>query len=280
MQSAGKRTIHIARLAICGLACVVLSGCFFVPGRFMSELDIRRDGRFTYSYVGEVVFMFPPEENLTEVSWDGSMSKCFIDETGDRRPCLPAEVAIQRDAYENNAKRSREAGDDLAKLIGFNPVDTKANEILAADLMQYPGWKQVAYVGKGTFHVEYEMSGMLDRDFAFPVVPQVQMAMPFVNVARSKAGVVNISTAGLASQQLRRLLEGQTPKVDQDDPYYVSMQSALFRTKGIFMVITDAEITSTDGKLSQSGGLQRVEWIIDGKSKNAPQVQLQLDRKL
>lgn len=280
MHTAGKGAIRVVRLAACGLACVLLSGCFFIPGRFQSELDIRRDGRFTYRYVGEVVFMFPPEENLTEASWDGSMAECFIDETGDHRPCLPAEVAIQRDAYENNAKRSREAGDDLAKLIGFNPVDTKANEILAADLMQYPGWKRVSYVGRGTFQVEYEMSGMLDRDFAFPVVPQVQMAMPFVNVARSKAGVVNISTAGLASQQLRRLLEGQTPKVDQDDPYYVSMQSALFRTNGFFMVITDAEITSTDGKLSHSGGLQRVEWIINGKSKNAPQVQLQLDRKL
>lgn len=280
MQSAGKRTIHIARLAICGLACVALSGCFFIPGRFMSELDIRRDGRFTYSYVGEVVFMFPPEENLTDASWDSSLAECVIDETGDRRPCLPAEIAVQRDAYENNAKRSRDAGDDLAKLIGFNPIDAKANEILAADLMQYPGWKRVSYLGKGTFQIEYEMSGTLDRDFAFPIIPQVQMAMPFVNIARSKAGVVNISTAGLASQQLRRLLEGQTPKVDQDDPNYMSMQSALFRTNGIFMVITDAEITSTDGKLSQSGGLQRVEWIIDSKSKTPPQVQLQLDRKI
>jgi hypothetical protein len=53
---------------LCSPVCALLTGCFFSPGRFVSELDIRRDGRFTYSYVGEIIFLSPPQAKLTEVS--------------------------------------------------------------------------------------------------------------------------------------------------------------------------------------------------------------------
>jgi hypothetical protein len=207
------------------------------------------------------------------------MAECFAEGTGDERPCTVAETAMRKQLYENKAKQDREAGEDVAALIGFNPIDVDSNKKLATELMQYPGWKQVTYLGKGAFHVEYEMSGTLDRDFAFPVIPQVQMAMPFVNTASTKAGVVNISAAGLTSQQLRKLMVGQTPQMDQDDPHYLSLQSTLFRANGTFTVLTDAEITMADGKRSQSAGLQRLEWIIDGKASDAPKIQLRLDPK-
>lgn len=268
---------HVARLAFGAIACALLTGCFFTPGRFQSELDIRRDGRFIYSYVGEIVFMVPEDHAAT--AWNDGMAECLGQENGELRPCTEAEIASKRRSYEAVAKQGQEAGDDFRQLFGFNPLDTKANEQLAADLMEYPGWKRVTYTGKGTFQVEYELRGTLDRDFAFPVIPQVQMAMPFVNVTRSKADVVDISAAGLASQQLRRLMVGQAPKVDQDDPYYLSLQSKLFRSNGTFMVTTDAEITSTDGKQSRSEGLRRVEWTIDAKTSDAPQLQLRLDPK-
>jgi hypothetical protein len=257
------------------LLCLALTGCFFVPGKFQSTLDIRRDGRFTYSYVGEVLFLIP-EEQVAPV-WNDGMASCFGEESSAPRRCTEAELADKRQAYETEAKQGQEAGEDIARLIGYNPVDVKANEQLAADLMQYPGWKRVTYAGKGIFQVEYELSGNLDRDFAFPVISQVQTAMPFVNVARTKAGFVNISAAGLASQQLRKLIVGRAPKADRDDPYHLSLQSTLFRANGIFTVKTDAEITSTDGQKSQYGGLQQVEWMIDSKASDAPQIQLRLD---
>jgi hypothetical protein len=275
LRVARKSVFHVARLAIIAVACALLAGCFFTPGRFQSELDIRRDGRFTYSYVGEIVFLMPEEQ--AGPAWNDGMAECFGGENSEPRPCTEPEIASKRQSYEMKEKRDQEAAEDFSQLFGYNPVDVKANERLAAELMEYPGWKRATYVGNATFQVEYEVSGTLDRDFAFPVIPQVQLAMPFVNVARSKSGVVDMSAAGLASQQLRRLMVGKTPKADQDDPYYVSLQSKLFRSNGTFTLTTDAEITSTNGMHSRSEGLQRAVWNIDAKTSDAPQIQLRLD---
>ena len=46
-----KRTIAAAALLTLGLA---LSACLLTPGRFTSALDLRKDGRFTFTYTGEI----------------------------------------------------------------------------------------------------------------------------------------------------------------------------------------------------------------------------------
>lgn len=275
LQVTRKKIVHVVRWGLSGLACIFLMGCFFTPGRFQSELDIRRDGRFTYSYVGEIVFLIP--EQYAPPPWSDAMAVCFGEQNGGQRPCTQPEITNKRQAYEEEAQREQEAGEDVSRLIGFNPLEVKANVKLAADLEQYPGWKRVTYLGKSTFEVDYKLSGTLDRDFVFPVIPQAQMAMPFVNVARSSKGAVSISAAGLASQQLRKLIIGQTPKADRDDPYYLSQQSILSRANGTFTVITDSTIVSADSAKSQSGALQRIQWIIDGNTSETPQIELRLE---
>jgi hypothetical protein len=266
---------HIIQLAFCAIACALLTGCFFVPGHFQSELEIRRDGRFSFAYTGEVIFLFPSQS--AEGAWDNEMAKCFTETHYEARACSAAEIASERDAFEAERRRKKRDGEDFARLIGYNPLDAKANERLAADLMLYPEWKKVEYLGEGRFYVEYGLAGMLDRDFAFPVVPQIQLAMPFVNVARDRAGIVNVSAAGLSSQQLRRLIIGQTPRQDIDDPIFAAVQSNLRHTSGKFSIITDAKITSTNGKLSESKGLQHIEWAVDGQTKETPKIQLAIE---
>ena len=46
-----RRTCAV--LTALGLA-LVLAGCMFAPGKFVSELDLRKDGGFTFHYQGEL----------------------------------------------------------------------------------------------------------------------------------------------------------------------------------------------------------------------------------
>jgi hypothetical protein len=271
------------RISLACSFCLALTGCFFVPGSFRSTLDIRRDGHFTYTYKGTVAFLLPGGEQVPDEPWSDSMAQCQVTGTNKVRPCNPDEIASKKSAYEAQKGRDREAAEDLAQVIGFNPIDPKANERFAKELTKYPGWKKVEYLGSGQFDIDYHLSGTLDRDFAFPVVPQVQTTMPFVLVARNKAAIVNLTAAGLASQQMRRtmrkILYGQLqlgPNRD-DDGAFVETERLLNKTNGVFVVTTDAKVGETNGKQSIADGVNRVEWAIDGKTSEAPELQLLLD---
>lgn len=36
---------------------MIVTGCMLVPGKFASELELHRDGRFTYRYDGEIYLL-------------------------------------------------------------------------------------------------------------------------------------------------------------------------------------------------------------------------------
>ena len=44
------------RLTALAAATLTLGSCFFAPGKFSSTMELRRDGRFSFSYTGEVLF--------------------------------------------------------------------------------------------------------------------------------------------------------------------------------------------------------------------------------
>jgi hypothetical protein len=66
---------------------VLLTGCFFIPGKFVSNMDLRRDGGFTFAYKGEVVFQMPNEKMLgagggvasaeLPKTWNDKMAVCW-----------------------------------------------------------------------------------------------------------------------------------------------------------------------------------------------------------
>lgn len=279
MDNMGNAPRFLARLLLAGLTCLALTGCFFLPGQFQSSLDIRRDGQFTYRYTGEILFLFP--ERPEEAAWTDSMANCGASSTdapAPARPCSKEEVAAQKAAYEASRKRDRDAGEDIAQLIGYNPVDAEGNKRLAAELMQYPGWNDVRYLGKGKFYVDYQMAGKLDREFAFPVIPQVQTAMPFVNIAPDRSGKILVTSAGLASQQFRKMLIGQMSRSDGGDPMTHETQALLNLSKGMFTVTTDAIILESNGLESGATEGRRVAWNIDGATSEMPKLRLALDR--
>ncbi len=45
---------RIAALFLLAGSAALLSSCFIAPGRFVSALDIRDDGHFTFTYNGEI----------------------------------------------------------------------------------------------------------------------------------------------------------------------------------------------------------------------------------
>ena len=61
---------------------VMLSGCFLTPGEFVSSMDLRRDGSFTFAYKGEMIFQSPDDVvngNKALAVWNEKGAKCSKD---------------------------------------------------------------------------------------------------------------------------------------------------------------------------------------------------------
>jgi hypothetical protein len=65
----------------------LLSGCLFIPGKFESVMDMRRNGNFTFAYKGELVFQLPDEKMFNDKVdskpklWNDKMAVCWSDDT-------------------------------------------------------------------------------------------------------------------------------------------------------------------------------------------------------
>ena len=68
---------HWARLFALG-AALLLTGCLWTPGKFTSELLVRKNGTFVLDYRGEILLQRPDEKAKAE-PWADSMARCFED---------------------------------------------------------------------------------------------------------------------------------------------------------------------------------------------------------
>ena len=91
-----KRVIAIA-------APLLLTGCLWGPGKFASDLTLRKDGSFVLDYRGELVLQVPDDQNTQP--WTNAKAKCE-DDKGKPRPCAAAEIADQKTAYEKKLQDS------------------------------------------------------------------------------------------------------------------------------------------------------------------------------
>jgi hypothetical protein len=64
-------------------APLLLTGCLWGPGKFASDLALRKDGGFVLDYRGEIVIETADE--MSKPAWQPSMAKCVSDE-GKNRP--------------------------------------------------------------------------------------------------------------------------------------------------------------------------------------------------
>jgi len=267
--------ITAATLATC------LSACLLAPGRFTSELDIRKSGDFTFSYNGELIFLPLTEKQKGEEKFE---PKACYDDDSEERDCTSDELAEQKSEWEgeqaSRAERDkREAESAKAFMGGIDPSDPKSAEELAGRLRRQAGWNKVEYRGNGVFDVEYAIASKLDHDFVFPTLEGFSMANTFVQVSRRSDGTVRIdapgfgqasSPMGLGGMMQSAMSEGAGGSENGEKPVM----------DGHFTIRTDATILANntdEGPTADPAG-HRLDWKVSPRTTAAPTALLRLSK--
>jgi hypothetical protein len=267
-----------------GLAAL-LAGCFFAPGKFTSQLDLRKNGGFTFAYQGEITML--ALSKLADMSRDSEEFKpdtCYDDDFKER-DCTKDELDEQRQTWEAG-KESRKAEDAKnmramqAMLGGVDPSDPKAAQELAARLMRQKGWNSVRYEGNGLYMVDFSVTGRMDHDFVFPVVEGFPMANSFVTATVRDGNAVRIEAPGFTGQSLGGMPlaalmqaagQGKDAPVDANEP-------PAPKVDGTFSIVTDGTIlaNNTDEGPKAAATGQQLSWTINARTTTAPVALIQL----
>jgi hypothetical protein len=255
---------HWTKRLLALAAPLLLTGCLWGPGKFGSDLALRKDGGFVLDYRGEIVIETADE--LSKPPWQPSMAKCASDE-GKDRPCSASEIAEQKEAYD----KKREEDAQTAKAFGLPGTDEESNRAFAAKLMKYAGWRSVAYRGKGVFDVDYHLEGRLTQDFVFPLMPDNNLVIPFIALRRRADGAVLVTAPALTGGMnmfgsVAQQMGGDTKSAPPS------------RAQGRFTIHTDGEIAtnnSEDGAAADPLG-QQVHWDIAPGTDKVPEALIRL----
>ena len=276
--------------AFAAAAPLFLASCLWSPGRFTSDLAVRKNGTFTLDYRGEILLRLPDDSEKAAEPWADSMAVCYEDgRTGtdaassaasddeDIRTCTSAEIADLKAEYEKTAAergtKKRKEAEDMAKLFGIPGSDDESNRRFAANLMKYKGWRTVRYKGTGLFDVDYHFEGRTDQDFAFPLMPDSDLMIPFITIRRRADGTVLVSapalTGGTGPFGARAKAMGLP---DQGGSGPVS------KAEGRFTIVTDGEVltnNSEDGPSPHPNGRQ-VHWDVGPVASKVPEMLIRL----
>ena len=293
-------------------ASTMLSGCFLDPGKFGADVDIRKAGDFTVAYKGEIIFQMPDDimgSKMKPKVWDDAFATCYAsgrtmtdeyasaemhesaikgaeegsidgqDDDSREVACSAKQVAELRKTYEKEkaeaaAKKAEEA-DKMAQMFGFSGNGDEANQKFAAALMKYDGWKNVTYLGKGKFDVDYRYSGKLTHDYVFPIFPKMDMIFPFIMVRKRADGAVTVTAPSLIGGGMKALA-GRAKMLGDLSASKDMPESP--QTSGMFTVTTDGEILSNnseDGPTSDPKG-KKLVWDVNPMTDRLPEVLIKI----
>lgn len=274
---------------LCAGMALLLTGCFLSPGKFESSLDLRKDGRFTFSYQGEIYML-----GMTRLAEMGASAAgdefvetgCYDEETYAERPCTDAEIEQQRADWEVRQVAEKEEDERNMKMFGatfggLDPSDPKTAEDLAKRLSRQKGWNKVTYKGDGLYDVDFSISSTMTHDFAFPTIEGFMMSNGFVNAAVRAENSVRIdapafsmqaSSTGAPSGNMLQLaaLVGEE-KSGKSAPVIPELG-------GTFTITTDGAILANntdEGPVAIPGG-QRLSWTVTARSTAAPMALIRL----
>jgi hypothetical protein len=255
---------HWPRRLFALAAPLLLTGCLWGPGKFASDLTLKKDGSFALDYRGEIVLQLPPDQESEP--WADTKAKCS--EAGKARPCTRDEIAEQRAAYE----KKLEDGKEVAKLFGLPGLDDKSSRAFAAKLMKYAGWRSVAYRGNGVFDVDYHFEGRATQDFLFPALPDNDLIIPFIAIRRRADGSVLVTAPAMTG--------GAGPLAARAEAAAAQGMKAgpVSRAEGRFTIVTDGEIltnNSEDGPKPNAAG-RELHWDVGPGSKKIPETLIRL----
>lgn len=288
----GLRVAAFALLAVLGLA---LNACMLSPGKFVSELNIRKDGHFRFSYTGEIHVL--ALNRLADMIHSGSTSgesftprACYkepasetVARASEERKCTDSELADQKSSWQNSqqmsAERKRRETDSMKAMFGgIDPADPNAADELAARLRRQAGWTKVINRSDGLFDVQFATEGQLSHDFTFPTIERFPAANPFVQVMLRADNSVRIDAPGFAP-------------ANTGDPYRGWMQAAalsegkdrlprLPEMDGTFVIKSDGTILANNTELGPQNDPagQQLTWRVNSRSVAAPMALVRLGR--
>jgi hypothetical protein len=266
--------------ALLALLTLLLAACLLAPGKFTSSLDIRKDGRFSFAYTGEIHMLA-----LSKLATEGDEARktfapepCRRDASMEERPCTTAEIAEQRQTWQEERasaadKRRRDAESMKAILGGIDPSNPRAAEELAQRLRRQAGWKRVTYKGDGLFDVDFAITGRLDHDFTFPTIERFPMANAFVQVGLRNDGTVRVDAPGFApasgGEPYRAMMQGMATKQGE---------APFPQVDGHFTLRTDGAIlaNNTDEGPQPDPAGQKLDWAVNVRTPAAPTALIRL----
>ena len=284
MHSWGKRIFAAA-------APLLLTGCLWGPGKFTSDLTLKKDGSFVLDYKGEIVLQTPPDAEAKVEPWTKEKARCresglvevepfltpLSDDNDDKvRPCTTKELAEAKTTYEKQSaervKSKREESENMAKIFGLPGFDDESARAFAAKMRKYAGYRSVTYRGKGVYDVDYHFEGKATQDFIFPALPDNDLIIPFIAIRRRNDGAVFVNapafTGGAGPIGARAGAAAASQMKD----------GPVSRAQGRFTIITDGEIAtnnSEDGTAPHASGKQ-VHWDVGVSSAKIPEALIRL----
>lgn len=280
----------LARRSIGGLTALgltlLLTGCMFSPGKFASELDLRKDGQFTFHYQGEIYVLA-----LNDLTTKGGAKSEFtpsschdLDEDGNEvsRDCRPEEIESEKADWQTEQvraedKRKHDADQMRSVMGGFDPSDPKAADELAQRMRKQAGFRAVEYKGDGLYVIDFAVTSRLTHDFSFPTLERFPMANAFVQIALRQGGVVRVDAPGYASgggggNPMQAMLAGLGSETGGEGA------PKLPTLDGRFTLTTDGEITANnteEGPQAVPGG-KSLSWTINSRTQVAPMALINL----
>ncbi|MCB2089456.1 MAG: hypothetical protein R3E18_02425 [Sphingomonadaceae bacterium] len=273
--------------AMAAMGAVLLSGCMILPGKFVSELMIMKDGRFSYSYQGDIHIL-----SMSKLAQMGSQMEggeftpdsCYDEETYADRECTAEELAQQKADYDERmagkAERdAKEAEQMQAMFGGVDPSDPASADELAKRIERQAGFRSVTHKGDGLFEVDYRIEGVLSYDFVFPTFERFPMTSYFVMAGRRDDGAVRIDAPGFApaaGNPMQGMMGGMNRAGGND-----AKMPPMPVIDGSFAIVTNGDLLANntdEGAVIDGNGLKRLEWKIDQSTTAAPTALIQLDR--
>ncbi len=270
-------------------APLLLTACLLTPGKFTSNLDVDRDGSFTFTYDGEIFMagMSSLMDMAAKADTDEFEAECHTDDY-DARECSADEVAEQRAEWEEKAaERAQEKArstEMMKQMMGdLDPSDPEAVDEYVKRMAKQKGWKSVVHRGEGVFDISYEMRGQMDRNFQFPVLEKTRGITPFVIAIVRNDGTVRIDAPGFATKEQSGGMSGMmgfAAMMSKDEKDKDRKVPTIPMPDGVFTVTTNAEIltNNTEEGPSVSGDRRVLSWTITPRTENAPETLLRLSQ--
>ncbi|WP_195908498.1 hypothetical protein [Novosphingobium sp. Gsoil 351] len=272
------------KVVFAAVLCLLATGCFLLPGKFASELTVKRDGTFAFSYKGDIHVLALSklaQDELDDKATFKPQPQCKDDgEPVDN--CSYDTEDVQRQNWESSqqaAKDKKRQDAEMARqmLGGIDPADPRAAEELAERMRKQAGWRSVQYVGDGKYVVDFAIAGRLDHDFSFPSLERVPLITPFVAIYRRTDGTVRIDapafSAGANGGPMGAMMQGMTG--DKTGP------QGMPELDGAFAVATDGEILANntdDGPQTGVAGMRRLAWKVNPRTAAAPTALIKLGK--